>query len=148
MLHLIFHPSQQYIIKINLCCFINDTANTRTAGFSLRLTFHQHKLMIHAFGIISLSTMDGRCPPKQPETTGKMCSTSSSYAVDQHIRRRRGNGRARERFFFPAGCCFRHSRYCKVIGSIRNFPGEAEPSSVSLWSLNALRSTGIPSHKQ
>lgn len=99
MLHLIFHPSQQYIIKINLCCFINDTANTRTAGFSLRLTFHQHKLMIHAFGIISLSTMDGRCPPKQPETTGKMCSTSSSYAVDQHIRRRRGNGRAREKFF-------------------------------------------------
>ncbi|GAA6070650.1 uncharacterized, partial [Tachysurus ichikawai] len=43
--------------------------------------------------------MDGCCPPKQPETTGKMCSTSSSYAVYQHIRRWRRSGRSRLSFF-------------------------------------------------
>lgn len=149
MLQLIFHTSKQYIIKINLCCFINDTANTRTAGFLLRLMFRQHKLMIHAFGIISLSTMDGCCPPKQPETTGKMCSTSSSYAVYQHIRRWRRSGRSRLSFF-AGSRRRRQSPRADPRRSDRSGTFQVNPkhSSLSFCRLNALRSTRLPSHTQ
>lgn len=52
----------------------------------LRVKLPQHNVMIHACSTYSPRTMDGRCPRKQPETTGKVHSASSSSAPSQHIR--------------------------------------------------------------